>query len=42
MEEDLEFLIYQRICKGCPNERMCHEECEQCEKYYEMLEEAEK
>lgn len=33
--------IYESMCVGCPNESICHEECETCEAFDEALEEAE-
>lgn len=39
MEEDLEYLLYTKLCNGCPNQKRCHDECTQCEEYLEILEE---
>lgn len=41
MEEDLEYLLYKKLCSGCPNQKQCHEECEHCESYLEILEQGE-
>ena len=32
---DFEELLYERLCKRCPNQRMCHDTCEYCEEYLE-------
>lgn len=32
-EQDIEYLVYQRMCKYCKNARQCHDECETCEEY---------
>ena len=37
-EEDLEQLLYQRLCRGCLNEKQCHDTCEYCEEYLGELE----
>lgn len=36
--KDIEEELYARLCKYCPNQKMCHEECEHCEEYNEVLE----
>jgi len=25
--------VYERMCKGCPNEKRCHDECDHCADY---------
>lgn len=35
--EDLELKVYNKLCCGCLNEKRCHDECENCDKYYEEL-----
>lgn len=25
--------VYERLCKGCPNEKRCHDECDHCADY---------
>jgi len=42
MEEDIEMMVYQMLCKDCPNARRCHELCETCDEYEENLEELSK
>lgn len=37
MEEDIEMMVYQMMCKDCPNARYCHEACENCEEYEEEI-----
>lgn len=34
-EEDIEMIIYQKLCKYCPNQKLCHDECETCVEYDE-------
>jgi len=29
--------VYEKLCSGCPNEVKCHEECETCEDFDELL-----
>lgn len=36
---DEEWEVYQRLCVGCPRERICHEECSHCDEYEEALNE---
>ena len=38
---DLELEVYEELCVGCSDEKMCHEECEHCVQFYERLEEKE-
>ena len=33
MNNDLEIKLYQMMCKGCPNQRMCHDTAEYCDEY---------
>ena len=28
--------LYERLCKFCPNQKLCHDECETCTKYDEV------
>lgn len=37
VEDDKEQQLYERLCVGCPRERICHETCETCEEYEEEL-----
>ena len=34
---DLEWLIYRRLCVGCPYERACHINCTTCNEFEELL-----
>ena len=34
----IEEKIYAMLCRGCPNEKRCHDECDHCDDYYEVLE----
>ena len=36
-KNEIEMKIYSRMCGSCPNAKMCHEECETCEEYDEVL-----
>lgn len=38
----LEDLCYLMCCIQCPNEKQCHDNCENCEEYEEQLAELEK
>jgi hypothetical protein len=38
---DLELEVYEELCVGCSDEKICHEECEHCVQFYERLEEKE-
>lgn len=38
---DLELEVYEELCVGCSDEKLCHEECEHCVQFYERLEEKE-
>lgn len=40
-EIDKELELYERLCVGCPCERICHETCENCEEYEEELQKIE-
>ena len=33
--------LYERLCMGCKREKRCHDNCEHCEEYEELLEEDE-
>ena len=35
---DFEEELYRRMCRACPNQRMCHDDCEYCDEYLEELE----
>ena len=35
--ERIEMEIYHRMCGSCQNAKHCHEECETCEEYDEIL-----
>lgn len=34
----IEEMIYARLCRGCPNEKRCHDDCEYCDEYLEEIE----
>lgn len=38
---DLELEVYEELCVGCSDEKICHEECKHCVQFYERLEELE-
>lgn len=38
---DLELEVYEELCVGCSDEKICHEECKHCVQFYERLEEKE-
>lgn len=38
---DLELEVYEEMCVGCSDEKICHEECDHCVQFYERLEEKE-
>lgn len=38
---DLEMEVYEELCVGCSDEKICHEECEYCVQFEERLEEKE-
>lgn len=38
---DLEAEVYEELCVGCSDEKICHEECDHCVQFYERLEEKE-
>lgn len=38
---DLEQEVYEEMCVGCSDEKICHEECEHCVQFYERLKEKE-
>lgn len=38
---DLELEVYEEMCVGCSDEKICHEECEHCVQFHERLEEKE-
>lgn len=38
---DLELEVYEELCIGCSDEKICHEECEHCVQFYERLKEKE-
>ena len=33
--------VYEELCIGCSDEKICHEECKHCVQFYERLEELE-
>ena len=37
MLDDLEFLLYQRMCHQCPNARKCHDDCDYCDEFLQSL-----
>ena len=39
---DVEELCYIIMCVGCEDEKRCHDNCENCDEYYEELDELEK
>lgn len=38
---DLEQEVYEEMCVGCCDEKLCHEDCTYCVQFYERLEELE-
>lgn len=38
---DLELEVYEEMCVGCCDEKLCHEDCSHCVQFYERLEELE-
>ena len=36
--EEAEEVIYNKLCRGCPKEKRCHDDCEHCEEYLEEVE----
>ena len=34
----IEWEVYWRMCRDCPNAHACHNNCENCEEYEEELE----
>ena len=38
----IEERLYALLCKGCPQEKMCHDTCEYCEEYLKGEEELDK
>lgn len=36
--EQIENILYQRMCNGCPKEKECHDNCEHCDNYLNELE----
>lgn len=37
-KRDIEWEVYQIMCRGCEREHYCHNACENCEEYEEELE----
>lgn len=35
--DNIEMEIYRRLCKNCPRAKWCHDECEVCDEYAEIL-----
>lgn len=33
----IEEILYEKLCRGCPKEKQCHDNCEHCNKYLEQL-----
>ena len=31
--------LYEKMCVGCPKEKICHDKCEHCDEYEEALNE---
>lgn len=38
---DLELEVYEEMCVGCCDEKLCHDDCTYCVQFYERLEELE-
>lgn len=34
---DIETYLYEKLCRGCPCEKRCHENAEYCDNYFEEL-----
>lgn len=37
MSDDVEYELYKCLCRHCPNQKQCHEECEHCGEYEERI-----
>lgn len=37
MKNDLEELLYDKLCHNCPRAKKCHDECEHCDDFWEQL-----
>ena len=35
--EEIKWNVYKEMCCGCPNAKRCHDECEECDDYYENV-----